>query len=99
MLLLPLLLLAAKCTSSSQCGAGKCCCDSECVASQVTLRLKGASDDDACEYTCLNRNCQKSGGPNQVCNCIKDCNGPNCSSAGGNPCKANGERGSELTGV
>uniref|UniRef100_A0A383V479 Uncharacterized protein n=1 Tax=Tetradesmus obliquus TaxID=3088 RepID=A0A383V479_TETOB len=79
-----------KCTSSSQCGAGKCCCDSECVASQVTLRLKGASDDDACEYTCLNRDCQKSKGPNQVCNCVKDCDGPNCSSAGGNPCKANG---------
>ncbi|WIA29795.1 hypothetical protein OEZ86_012268 [Tetradesmus obliquus] len=60
------------CTPNTGCGAGNCCCGSECVPAQ----------NDSCDYTCANIACQNKGAP-RGCSCIKNCAGSNCSSVGG----------------
>eukprot|EP00899_Mesostigma_viride_P017134 jgi/Mesvir1/25421/Mv25775-RA.3 len=69
------------CQTHLECGPNKCCCGSSC---------KPKPDGVDCDFFCANEACKSKGWSGVSCACIKDCQGPWCSSAGGNPCQQHG---------
>eukprot|EP00899_Mesostigma_viride_P008313 jgi/Mesvir1/17483/Mv25040-RA.5 len=69
------------CHAQSDCGPGKCCCGNSCKPNPANVD---------CDFFCANEDCKGKGWTGVTCACIKDCQGPWCSSAGGNPCQQHG---------